>query len=101
MWLIEPGFVDTVQGWWSRYSFFGSPSFILAKKLKALKEDLKRWNAIVFGDLNMCKRCILGDLLSLDVKEGEGGLSGANRVDRESLLNEYHRIAHLEETSWR
>jgi hypothetical protein len=37
MWLKVPGFVDMVQGWWSRYSYSGSASFILAKKMKALK----------------------------------------------------------------
>jgi hypothetical protein len=35
------GFVDRVKTWWSSYPFTGSPSFVLASKLKALKEDLK------------------------------------------------------------
>ena len=36
----EKGFVERVQGWWLGYSFIGSPSFVLANKLKALKADL-------------------------------------------------------------
>ena len=44
MWLKEEGFVERVQGWWSGYSFTGSPSFVLANKIKALKVDLKLWN---------------------------------------------------------
>ena len=39
MWLKEEGFIERVQQWWSGYCFVGSPSFILARKLKALKED--------------------------------------------------------------
>ena len=37
------GFVDRVQQWWNGYSIVGSPSFILAQKLKAVKADLKKW----------------------------------------------------------
>jgi len=33
-----------VRLWWESYSFQGSPSFVLAHKLKALKVDLKSWN---------------------------------------------------------
>jgi hypothetical protein len=36
------GFVEKVKQWWLSYSFQGSPSFILACKLKALKIDLKK-----------------------------------------------------------
>ena len=42
MWLKEEGFVERVRKWWNGYCFSGSPSFILARKLKALKEDLKK-----------------------------------------------------------
>ena len=42
MWLKEEGFVDRIQSWWSNYSFSDSPSYVLARKLKALKDDLKK-----------------------------------------------------------
>ena len=41
MWLEEDGFVDRVKSWWTSYSFPGSPSHIMASKLKALKVDLR------------------------------------------------------------
>ena len=41
MWLKVPDFVDKVQEWWLGYSYNGTPSFVLAQKLKALKGDLK------------------------------------------------------------
>jgi len=40
MWLKTDGFVDRVHPWWSWHSFVGTPNFVLAKKLKALKEDI-------------------------------------------------------------
>ena len=75
MWLKEDGFVDKVQNWWSGYEFFRTPSFVLACKLKALKEDLKKWNRDTFGDIYYRKSCCMRDILDLDVKEGCEGLS--------------------------
>jgi hypothetical protein len=43
--------VDKVKQWWTSYHFQGSPSFILASKLKALKVNLKAWNEEVFGNI--------------------------------------------------
>ena len=40
MWLKTAGFTDRVHSWWNRYSFSGSPSYVLANKLKALKGDI-------------------------------------------------------------
>ena len=34
----------------------GPPSFVLAQKLKALKEDLKKWNNEEFSDLALRRR---------------------------------------------
>jgi hypothetical protein len=48
MWLKEEGFVERVRRWWGSYSFSGNSSFILAKKLKALKRDIKNWNSRVW-----------------------------------------------------
>ncbi len=101
MWLKEPGFVDKVQDWWSAYEFEGTPSFVLASKLKALKGDLKAWNRTVFGDVRYRRQCKMSELLVLDVKEGNGGLSLEENSLREILRSDLVRLAHLEETSWR
>ncbi|RVW94429.1 hypothetical protein CK203_035699 [Vitis vinifera] len=42
MWLKVDGFKDLVKGWSEGYQFSGSSNFILASKLKALKEDIKK-----------------------------------------------------------
>lgn len=41
MWLQERGFVEWIRANWSSYVVDGNPCFILAKKLKLLKSDLK------------------------------------------------------------
>jgi hypothetical protein len=101
MWLKSEGFVDRVSSWWAGYEFVGTPSFVLASKLKALKEDLKHWNKETFGDVRLQRHRKMGEILELDVKEGNGGLSSEDQILREELKCEVVRLAHLEETSWR
>jgi hypothetical protein len=99
MGLKTEGFVEMVNYWWTGYEFHGTPSFVLASKLKALKEDLKVWNKVTFGDVRYKKHRRMGDILDLDVKEGRGGLSSMEHSLREDLKSEVVRLAHLEETS--
>ena len=40
MWLKMDGFIDRVHSWWNQHSFSSTPSFVFAKKLEALKEDI-------------------------------------------------------------
>jgi hypothetical protein len=42
MWLKAEGFAELVKDWWESYSVDGTPSFVFAAKLKALKVDLKK-----------------------------------------------------------
>ena len=101
MWLKHEGFVDRIQQWWNSYTFSGTPSYVLACKLKALKWDLKRWNREEFGDLSSNKSRLQADLLGLDVKEGSDGLTPDEKLQRETIKAELIRLAHLAETSWR
>lgn len=66
--------------WWNAYSFAGSSSFILAKKLKALKQDLEVWNKEVFRNIYSKKKdlldqlqCIKGDSFYRIIGEEKGG----------------------------
>ena len=78
------GFVDRFKQWWDGYSFVGSPSFILAQKLKALKADLKKWNREEFGDLAL-RKDLLTELMGLDVREELVGLSNEEQICRLQL----------------
>ena len=100
MWLKVAGFQDKIQGWWSSYSFNGPPSLVLARKLKALKEDLKIWNKEVFGDVGLKKKCVMDDILKLEEKEFRGGLSDEKHLQRDHLKADWDLLAHLNEVSW-
>ena len=81
MWLKTDGFIDRVQSWWNHHSFSGTPSFVFAKKLKALKEDIVQWNRLEFGRVGRKKSQLLETLKLLDAKEGEFGLSDAESCE--------------------
>ncbi|KAL4644003.1 hypothetical protein ACB092_02G132300 [Castanea dentata] len=69
MWLRVENFVDKVKDWWASHLFQGTPSFILAKKLAALKLDLKKWNEMEFGNVTYKKQQLWSKLNDLDPKE--------------------------------
>ena len=94
-------FLDKIQGWWSNYSFSGPPSLVLARKLKALKEDLKIWNKEVFGDVGLRKKEVMAEIGKLDEQEFQGVISDEDRVQRDQLRAEWDSLAHLDEISWR
>ncbi|XP_030970975.1 uncharacterized protein LOC115991423 [Quercus lobata] len=101
MWLKTEGFIDRVESWWNRHSFSGTPSFVFAKKLKALKGDIVRWNRLEFGHVGRKKSQLLETLNSLDAKEGEFGLSDVESCERAVARSEVENLLSLEEISWR
>jgi exonuclease III len=101
MWLKAPDFVDKVQEWWSGYSYSGTPSFVLAQKLKALKGDLKEWNKLVYGDVGIKRQQLECELQAYDDKESLTGLSLEEHILREVCKAELESVAHSEEVLWR
>ena len=99
MWLKAEGFLDKVK--WENYHFQGTPSYILAKKLTALKSDLKKWNETDFGNITVKKQQLWSKLNALDVKEDIQPLSEEEKLDQASFRADLEKAALLEEISWR
>ena len=93
--------VDKVKGWWESYHFEGTPSFILARKLRALKLDLKQWNAEVFGDVLNRRRQAMADLNELDVEAESCPLSTKEAARKFCLVEELEKSFLQEEIRWR
>ena len=85
MWLKVEGFVDRVQKWQNGYSFVGLLGFVLAKKLRVLKVDLKKWNKEEFDDLAFRKKNLLTELMGLDAREELLRLSNGEQFHRIQL----------------
>jgi hypothetical protein len=101
MWLKEEGFVERVSGWWDSYNFQGTPSFIFAKKLKALKGDIINWNKMVFGNVGAVIKERVDELKALETTVEGGGLSEEERERKMQLCRDLERALLQEEISWR
>ena len=101
MWLKDEGFVDKVRSWWSSFSFMGSPSFILAKKLRALKGEIKRWNREVFGDVGARNKAWSEELELLDRSGEVRRLTVEEKERRRLLVSDLEASLLQEEISWR
>ena len=95
------GFTDKVKEWWQSYIFRGSPSFVIAKKLQALKQDLKLWNKESLGDVSVKKNAAWEKLKYWDNLESLGSLSEEDRRSQGAARDEFNHCAILEEISWR
>ena len=100
MWLKDKGFVERIRSWWESYQFYGAPSFVLAKKLKALKVDLKRWNVEEFGNVEEKGKKLWSDLRGLETVEESRILTVEEKLDKERIRGELEKMT-LEEISWR
>jgi hypothetical protein len=100
MWLHHQDFVGNVRTWWGGYDFQGSPSDILASKLKALKEDIKKWNKECFGDVRIKKLDLMHELQRLEEKENQGLLTAEEKSYRLSTQAELEKTLLLDEVSW-
>ena len=99
MWLKAEGFLDKVKSWWENYLFQGSPGYILAKKLAALKSDLKKWNESDFGNISVKKQQLWSKLNVLDVKEDFQPLSEEEKMDQTTFRADLEKATLLEEIS--
>jgi hypothetical protein len=100
IWLKEEGFEDKVRDWWGSF-FEGSPSFVLAKKLQALKGEIKKWNREVFGDVGTRNKAWAEELELLDSYEEGRGLSEEEKERRRGLATDLEASLLQEKICWR
>ena len=74
---------------------WGSPGFILAQKLRALKANLKKWNREESGDLALRKENLLIELMGLDAREELLGLSDEDQFRHIQLKGDIEQLASL------
>ena len=101
MWFKADGFVDRVKQWWLSNQFDGSPSYILANKLKALKANLKKWNTESFGNVGIKKNQLLYELHEIDRAAESRILTSDEKLRKENLVTELEKTILLDEISWR
>jgi hypothetical protein len=101
MWLKEEGFVEKIRNWWASFQFYGTPSFVLAKKLRALKEEIKRWNMEEFGDVRERHKASCEELKLLDRIEEGRQLTEEEKTRRRQVSRDLEATLLQEEISWK
>ena len=86
------GFVGKVKNRWDSYHFYGTPSYKLAMKLKALKGDFKKWNGTEFGNVTIKRMELWNDLNALDYKTERVSLSADEKLENERICMEIERL---------
>jgi hypothetical protein len=79
----------------------GSSSFVLAKKLRALKGEIKRWNFEEFGNVQARYKAWAEELKLLDRTVEERWLSEEENVRRMVLATGLEASLLQKEISWR
>ena len=101
MWLEHEGFSDLIREWWGELQVQGFASYVVASKLKHLKEKLKVWNRVTFGDIRVRKLKLLDSINLLDLKEESSGLVSEELEQRSEAKAEWAKVCTFEEISWR
>ncbi|XP_062013933.1 uncharacterized protein LOC133730332 [Rosa rugosa] len=97
MWLDHPSFLSLVTDVWQSAQFFGNPMFVLASKLRTLKQRFRAWNKTEFGDVN---KMVENSFLDLDRIQQEIASLGPSddRLSQESVASAqvHMALAHQE-----
>jgi len=67
------------------YHFFGTPSYVLANKLKHLNLELKHWNKEVFGNVEDRKKSLFEEIQALDGLEHKRVKRAKAKTDLENV----------------
>lgn len=100
-WLNTEGFTDRISSWWYSFTFHGKPDYILACKLKALKEKLKEWSKEERGNLQIQKTNLLNKMASLDSLMENRALTEDEVSLKATTFMEYEELIKNEEIAWR
>ncbi len=73
----------------------------MASKLKALKIDLKQWNAQEFGNIAYQQQGILHSLHEIETAAETYSLSEEETAAKAKLILDWEKNSSLEEISWR
>ncbi|CAN1302573.1 hypothetical protein LINPERPRIM_LOCUS25527 [Linum perenne] len=101
MWLLHQDFNSFLTEFWNFYSGQGICLSTLAKKLKILKAELKRWNIETFKWLDTEITLGLGMVKELDRKEEEGPFLEEDRIQRMGIKCRLDWFWKLKEVSWK
>ncbi|GKV26298.1 hypothetical protein SLEP1_g35629 [Rubroshorea leprosula] len=101
VWQQHPEFRDFVAATWENMRIEGWAAFKCQKKLKLLKEECKRWNNEVFGNVEVRFESVLQQIEKLDKKSEENDLDENEVMLRKECSQEVWDILQKREAVWK
>lgn len=101
VWSIVEGFQELITQWWNSSSPARCGAFVMAKKVAALREQLRRWTKFSFGYIKLKKIDLLQEIEKIDVLKESRSLY-PTEVEQELVLREkLGEIHKQEEIYWK
>jgi hypothetical protein len=101
-WIDHPTFKENIKAWWQEeIQEQGTKMFRLQKKLKHIKEKLKKWNKEVFGNIDQAKKLIEERMERLQEQCIQEGYTEERKKEENQLLQDWEARCKQEETLWR
>lgn len=94
------GFCDCVKRWWEEAHVEGYSSFVVARTLKLVKEEIKKWNKQVLGNIKIRKYNLMDSINILYVKEEPSSLCNEEMEPRQITRGELAKVILTNEISW-
>jgi hypothetical protein len=98
-WLEHRNFKTVVDEWWRGQEVEGWMAFVLKEKLRGLKFCLKEWHSSEFGSLETRIVKVVEDILALDLRGENVGLSNIEVSRRKKLFIEFWELQKSKEVS--
>ncbi|KAL7172705.1 hypothetical protein ACSBR2_032225 [Camellia fascicularis] len=99
-WFLHKNLRSFWESKWVEASVVGWVGFILAQKLKILKNGLKSWNVEVFGNVINKLKLVEGELHSFDLLAEVRDLDGEEKTRRSEARAEMWRLSRMVEWLW-
>lgn len=99
-WLSHPNYLKAMKEAWESNNDQGWATFRLFKKLQSVKEALKVWKKVEFGDVQGKLSRVEEDLHSLDIQAEHGSITGEDRMKRRELKAEMWKLSRCVERMW-
>lgn len=100
MWLHNTDLLERMKVWWELFSFHGSAGFVLAKKLQALKAEIKVWNKDVFGRIDRQMEEILVELADLDSLHANHTITVEQAAKKDRLKHNFEEMTDRKHIMW-
>jgi hypothetical protein len=91
-WLEDSRFKDLVKKVWADQQFTGWMGFILKERLKGLKEEIKKWNLEVYGEVDSKINKLRADIEDMDLRSERVGISDDEVLRRKGWFSDLWKL---------